>query len=715
MIVILRASKEFVKQLRNGNRKYYEYVDLALKDGTELHLTNKDLWNGGVTIEDATSSENSFDIGSVIINQATIVIENLDERFSTYDFDDAKVVVSIGLDLGDKIEKIQKGIFHVSDPKYNGSIITLECLDNITKLDEPYTKSELKYPATLKQIAEDACSCCGLNLRTKYFWNNDFLVENRPQDDALTFREVMLWIGQISCNYVKCDVYGDVYMLWYDEKLYTEKYVLTDHKETHILTNEKKEIVVFSPPAVEPNILNGGVFDKGNPYQSGDHVDGGLFNPWDVGYEYDSGKFKSMDGYHHIHNLFSISINTDDIKITGVAVEISTEKGEAKSFLFGETGYVPVISKNGFIQSEDSAKKVAQIVGEKVIGMSFRPFSVDHLSDPLIEAGDTVYITDRKQNTYRSYITNTSFGTGKSQSSSCGAESPAQKSVSRYTEATKVLLESKKNTSDQINTYDKAVQNMTSIMANSMGMFETIKETENGGRIVYQHNKPSLEESDKIWMKSENGFMVSSDGGKNWNSGWDVYGNAVMNVLSVVGIRFDWAKGGTLTLGGENNVSGQLIVLDEKGNRVCEMNKDGAIVKGQFISGDSEEGTHITIKPGGIVWTDENEDVERTFYTKTYEIVGEDDTIVQFRTPQTYYGPKVIQMSWSFRENSNATFYMKANGTFEVYNNKEKRSDSFPGKLNGRAEFSDGSYLEIKGGLVVGGKTASGLTFGDTN
>ncbi len=86
MIVILRASKEFVKQIRNGNRKYYEYVDLTLKDGTELHLTNKDLWNGGVTIEDATSSENSFDIGSVIINQATIVIENLDERFSTYDF-----------------------------------------------------------------------------------------------------------------------------------------------------------------------------------------------------------------------------------------------------------------------------------------------------------------------------------------------------------------------------------------------------------------------------------------------------------------------------------------------------------------------------------------------------------------------------------------------------------------------------------------------------
>lgn len=709
MIVILRASKEFVKQLRNGNRKYYEYVDLALKDGTELHLTNKDLWNGGVTIEDATSSENSFDIGSVIINQATIVIENLDERFSTYDFDDAKVVVSIGLDLGDKIEKIQKGIFHVSDPKYNGSIITLECLDNITKLDEPYTKSELKYPATLKQIAEDACSCCGLNLRTKYFWNNDFLVENRPQDDALTFREVMLWIGQISCNYVKCDVYGDVYMLWYDEKLYTEKYVLTDHKETHILTNEKKEIVVFSPPAVEPNILNGGVFDKGNPYQSGDHVDGGLFNPWDVGYEYDSGKFKSMDGYHHIHNLFSISINTDDIKITGVAVEISTEKGEAKSFLFGETGYVPVISKNGFIQSEDSAKKVAQIVGEKVIGMSFRPFSVDHLSDPLIEAGDTVYITDRKQNTYRSYITNTSFGTGKSQSSSCGAESPAQKSVSRYTEATKVLLESKKNTSDQINTYDKAVQNMTSIMANSMGMFETIKETENGGRIVYQHNKPSLEESDKIWMKSENGFMVSSDGGKNWNSGWDVYGNAVMNVLSVVGIRFDWAKGGTLTLGGENNQNGVLEIRDSQGKVFGILNCNGAWIQGTF---ESEQLMDIgklisALYSGGLKFTCDGKEVGALVIKKgaTEDSRGITVDINNFFSIDDDKKGIVAYVYDNENRDQNHTWWgTEAHNADEIYTNGQKTQ-------TGTAQFSDGSYLKFVNGYMVGGRTADGTEF----
>jgi hypothetical protein len=36
--------------------------------------------------------------------------------------------------------------------------------------------------------------------------------------------------------------------------------------------------------------------------------------------------------------------------------------------------------------------------------------------------------------------------------------------------------------------------------------------------------------------------------------------------MSAIGINFDWAHGGTLTLGGENNVDGKQYVKDSKGN-----------------------------------------------------------------------------------------------------------------------------------------------------
>lgn len=41
---------------------------------TELSLTNEHLWNGGLSIGDAVSGDNLFDIGAAIINKCTVTI-----------------------------------------------------------------------------------------------------------------------------------------------------------------------------------------------------------------------------------------------------------------------------------------------------------------------------------------------------------------------------------------------------------------------------------------------------------------------------------------------------------------------------------------------------------------------------------------------------------------------------------------------------------------
>lgn len=232
---MINVSSEFRDKLNNGNCNYFSYADITLKDGTTLNLTNDDIWNGGVTIEDAVST-GTFEVGSVVINQCTIVINNIYDKFTKYDFKEAVVRAQLGTDLNEtefdidaddetessytpRIEKIKKGVYTVDDTKYNGSIITLTCIDNMGKFDRAYSESKLEYPATLKAIVMDACDICGVTLNTPDFSHSDYIINTRPTDAAVTFREVIAWCGQISGNYCRCNVNGQLELKWFNQSL----------------------------------------------------------------------------------------------------------------------------------------------------------------------------------------------------------------------------------------------------------------------------------------------------------------------------------------------------------------------------------------------------------------------------------------------------------------------------------------------------------------
>lgn len=232
---MINVSSDLREKLNNGNCNYLSYADITLKDGTTLNLTNDDIWNGGVTIEDAVSS-GTFEVGSAVINQCTIVINNIYDKFTKYDFKEAVVRAQLGTDLNEtefdidaddetessytpRIEKIKKGVYTVDDTKYNGSIITLTCIDNMGKFDRAYSESKLEYPATLKTIVMDACDICGVTLNTPDFSHSDYIINTRPTDAAVTFREVIAWCGQISGNYCRCNVNGQLELKWFNQSL----------------------------------------------------------------------------------------------------------------------------------------------------------------------------------------------------------------------------------------------------------------------------------------------------------------------------------------------------------------------------------------------------------------------------------------------------------------------------------------------------------------
>lgn len=138
-------------------------------------INESDILQGGLTIDRYCFSSNSLEIGTAIASEATIELKNADGRFDKYTFDGAKFTIRVGIKKWDAkawekatIHYIPLGVFTVDEKTKNKSSITLNALDNMVKFDKEYD-TELVFPATLSEIAEDACSKCGVLLKTTVF------------------------------------------------------------------------------------------------------------------------------------------------------------------------------------------------------------------------------------------------------------------------------------------------------------------------------------------------------------------------------------------------------------------------------------------------------------------------------------------------------------------------------------------------------------------
>ena len=212
-------STEFKEQQNSGNRNYLKYADFTFTDGSALSITDKDLWSNGFKFEDAVSQSGSFDIGAAIVNKLTLQINNFSGKYTDYIWDGARVVCHIGLELSTGIEKIRICTMTVTDAPYqNTAIISLTCEDSMRLFDRDYSESKLSYPATRLQIIQDACEVCGVTLQSTRFDNDDFVIQNRPDDGSITFRQVIAWIAQMGCQWAKTDAYGRLCIGWYEKE-----------------------------------------------------------------------------------------------------------------------------------------------------------------------------------------------------------------------------------------------------------------------------------------------------------------------------------------------------------------------------------------------------------------------------------------------------------------------------------------------------------------
>lgn len=238
-----KLSNRWKEKVKNGmDVQYLKYADITLTDGTVLNLTSANLWQNGISFEDSVSSDSSFDIGSAIVNVLDLSINNFNGEYSGYDFEGAEVVTYVGLELDNETtEKIRICTMTVVEqPEDETVTIDLTCEDNMRKFDRNYSDSKLKYPATRGQIIRDACEVCGVTLQTTSFDRDDYIVQIRPDNEALTFRQVLQWVAQIGCQWLRCDEYGRLCVKWYD----TEKTDAQKIDTTYGFTPQHTDVVI---------------------------------------------------------------------------------------------------------------------------------------------------------------------------------------------------------------------------------------------------------------------------------------------------------------------------------------------------------------------------------------------------------------------------------------------------------------------------------------
>lgn len=539
-------STEFKEQQNSGNRNYLKYADFTFTDGSTLSITDKDLWSNGFKFEDAVSQSGSFDIGAAIVNKLTLQINNFSGKYTDYIWDGARVVCYIGLELSTGIEKIRICTMTVTDAPYQSTaIISLTCEDSMRLFDRDYSESKLSYPATRLQIIQDACEVCGVTLQSTRFDNDDLIIQNRPDDSSITFRQVIAWVAQMGCQWAKTDAYGRLCLDWYKNEVpddfYNEEEVpWKDIEGKDILDTTGAQIITTMQTGISAIDTNG-------------------FTPW----------------------LY-------DIEITGVKVTEYVEnssQNEAKTYQSGKSGYVIEISDNKLIQ-EGSGEKICQIIADRCVGLKFRPFTTGALTNIAWEAGDSIAISDRNGKQYKSFLTSVTLNPGAFEQLECSAKSVSRNKQKQYTLNQQMQAENKKNLKDERTAREKALEELSQRLAESSGTYTTVETQPDGSKIYYLHNKPQLSDSDIIWKMTAEAWAVSTDGGQHWNGGMTVDGDVIARILTATGVNADWINTGTIkAIDKDGNIT---FLVDVTTGRVV-INADSVQVKGKDVNAIAKE------------------------------------------------------------------------------------------------------------------------------
>lgn len=235
---MINVSNEF-KTLMSERQDFKEYAEVTLANGTVLELTEDDFTTTNNSLVDSAGA-NSIPLGVALSRNVQLEIMNDDDHLSDYDFFGAKIRLYLTFELSSTIEKIEYGIFTVTQPETYGSVVTIVGYDDMYKADKTYSTS-LTFPATAKSVLIDSCDTCGILIGNSNFLHNDFQIPTMPSSEY-THRQIIGFIAMIACGNARIDRTGHLQIMTYDFDYDSGNvHTLTDY---NTLTNDTNDVQV---------------------------------------------------------------------------------------------------------------------------------------------------------------------------------------------------------------------------------------------------------------------------------------------------------------------------------------------------------------------------------------------------------------------------------------------------------------------------------------
>lgn len=612
----------FDQEFQNGTSRITKvWLNFTLSDGTSLEFHEDRVLFNGFIRDTSTTVDGQFTVGAAVTGKLTLNLDNTDDALSPYDFRGATVVAWLGGEKTDgTFEKVNAGRYYIDEYTYDGSNVTMVGYDDMVKFDVP-CEGNVTWPTVityrLPTLITSICSAVGINLDNTSDWIVNRVLasgsafnlsqDQPPQWDTLTLHDLVSAIAQGLCCYAHI-IYvpspGEYRLRfdWYD---------------TSQLTS---------------NQYDGGTFDTDTtPYSDGATLDGGSFNPWNTGDVADDGAFGDRTGVHIIPSPYDLSVDTDDVLITGVSVSLDPSdnieaEDDTKTYTktLGTPGYIIQISGNPLFVTTSAIDNICGVLYYYLNGMRFRPLNASVVENPAMEAGDVAIVTGRNENTYNCFLSHVTYSINAATQISCDAVSTMQNLKGRYSGAQKTQAMIQMVASDRaISNAETAMLGILASYTSSRGLYKHEEDDGAGGKIYTYGNAPTLANSDIRWRFSAGSLMVSKDYGQTWNGALTPDGVAVLQQLYAVGINADYIVAGDLTLGGnEKNVDGHFYLKDASGNMMVTMDKNG-IYHGKtgisdtthtgfylnddgFIIGDGAATRYVRITPDGTVYVHDN-------------------------------------------------------------------------------------------------------------
>lgn len=216
------VSSAYKTQVKAATRDWAIKLALSLDSGETYELTERDIESGTFTYQESSTCSDTIQVGSVYSNSLDFSLINKDGRFNEDNFQDAVVTPQIGLQLPDGTwEYIPLGKFNVYDPGKKLSTISMHSLDNMYKLNTPFSAVNIQYPINVAALVVGICDHCVVPISaqlTTELMSLGITLNSFDPGDA-TCRDILGYVGCLLGKNLRFNRLGILESFWYNTSI----------------------------------------------------------------------------------------------------------------------------------------------------------------------------------------------------------------------------------------------------------------------------------------------------------------------------------------------------------------------------------------------------------------------------------------------------------------------------------------------------------------